>query len=86
MAGSFLDEVDDGGYEHLDSKAAQAKRSTERWSAFSTAVANFNIQYNFQVITIVLAFMDNGPKVPDTSVGVWRPPAALTESCAQSLS
>jgi len=62
MAGSFLDEVDDGGYEKLDSKAAQARKSTERWSAFSTAVANFNIQYNFQVITIVLAFMDNGPK------------------------
>eukprot|EP00656_Telonema_subtile_P007512 TRINITY_DN13523_c0_g1_i1.p1 TRINITY_DN13523_c0_g1~~TRINITY_DN13523_c0_g1_i1.p1 ORF type:complete len:497 (-),score=115.81 TRINITY_DN13523_c0_g1_i1:82-1572(-) len=64
MAGSFLEEVDEGSYEPLDRKGAHvaAATSSNFWTVFSAAVANFNIQYNFQVITIVLAFMDNGPK------------------------
>lgn len=60
-----------GDYSPLAAPGADASSaSQDKWSAFTAGVANFNIQYNFQVIAIALVFMDNSdPDSGGTSGG-----------------
>ena len=56
-------------------------QSGSRLTAYITAMGNFGIQYNFQVIAIVLAFMDNSAD----SSGSYRPAYKRTDAQSSTL-